>query len=287
MGVAYMGINLPCGGNKRGSQRSFLIFCLLPLLVAAFSMTTYWAWFVAYGRTTPKWSFLGLTPPHEVVPFIYLGVLMHLISWVTSLLRTHGFRPKEFIAVVVSGAIGGCLLWLGATKIFPQPLAVAELYGVFAVPLFLTLFFLAVLTFAGISSRWTNDEDREWWGRAAGWLLAVVIGWMVISGLVIFGPLLLSRTISLLSAGGVAGLITILAGGSGLLPPNADEGAKTGPMVLILSKAVTIAAFIFIAVLIILITRAMTWMMLQIGEQLHFPGIWTLSLTLSARKCNI
>jgi hypothetical protein len=250
-------------------------------------MTTYWAWFVAYGRTTPKWSFLGLTPPHEVVPFIYLGVLMHLISWVTSLLRTHGFRPKEFIAVVVSGAIGGCLLWLGATKIFAQPLAVAELYGVFAVPLFLTLFFLAVLTFAGISSRWTNDEDREWWGRAAGWLLAVVIGWMVISGLVIFGPLLLSRTISLLSAGGVAGLITILAGRSGLLPPNADEGAKTGPMVLILSKAVTIAAFIFIAVLIILITRAMTWMMLQIGEQLHFPGIWTLSLTLSARKCNI
>jgi hypothetical protein len=40
MGVAYMGINLPCGGNKRGSQRSFLIFCLLPLLVAAFSMNT-------------------------------------------------------------------------------------------------------------------------------------------------------------------------------------------------------------------------------------------------------
>ena len=85
MGVAYMGINLPCGGNKRGSQRSFLIFCLLPLLVAAFSMTTYWASFVAYGQTTPKWSFFGLTPPHEVVPFIHLGVLMHLLSWVTSL----------------------------------------------------------------------------------------------------------------------------------------------------------------------------------------------------------
>ena len=274
MGVAYMGINLPCGGNKRGSQRSFLIFCLLPLLVAAFSMTTYWAWFVAYGRTTPEWSFLGLTPPHQVVPFIYLGVLMHLISWVTSLLRAHGFRPKEFIAVVVSGAIGGCLLWLGAVKIFPQPLAVAELYGVFAVPLFLALFFLAVLTFAGISSRWTNDEDREWWGRAAGWLLAVVVGWMLISGLVIFGPLLLSRTISLLSAGGVAGLITILAGRSGLLPPNADKSAKAGPMALILSKAVTIAAFVFIAVLMILITRAMTWMMMQIGDQLHFS--WNL-----------
>ena len=270
MGVTYMGINLPCGGNKRGSQCSFLIFCLLPLLIAAFSMTTYWAWFVAHGRTTPKWSFLGLTPPHEVVPFIYLGVLMHLLSWVTSLLRAHGFRLKEFIAVIASGAIGGYLLWLGATKIFPQPLAVAELYGVFAVPLFLTLFFLAVLTFAGISSRWTNDEDREWWGRAAGWFLAVVIGWMLISGLVIFGPLLLSRTISLLSAGGIAGLITILAGRSSMLPANQEERDKAGPLALILSKAVTIAAFIFIVVLMILITRAMTWTMLQIGEQLHF-----------------
>jgi hypothetical protein len=188
----------------------------------------------------------------------------------SSLLRTHGFRLKEFIAVVASGAIGGYLLWLGATKIFPQPLAVAELYGVFAVPLFLTLFFLAVLTFAGISSRWTNDEDREWWGRAAGWLLAAVIGWMLISSLVIFGPLLLSRTISLLSAGGVAGLITILAGRSSLLPASTEERDTAGPVALILSKAVTIAAFIFICVLMILITRATTWIMMQIGDQLHF-----------------
>src|SRR6266576_1618641 len=97
---------------------------------------------------------------------------------------------------------------------------------------------------------------------------------MLITGLVIFGPLLLSRTISLLSAGGVAGLITIFAGRSGLLPATADKSAKAGPMVLILSKAVTIAAFIFIAVLMILITRAMTWIMVQIGDQLHFS--WNL-----------
>ena len=110
---------------------------------------------------------------------------------------------------------------------------------------------------------------------------------MLISGLVIFGPLLLSRTISILSAGGVAGLITILAGRSGLLPPNADKSAKAGPMVLILSKAVTIAAFIFSAVLMILITRAMTWMMLQIGDQLHFP--WNLDAVshVVGAKCNI
>jgi len=235
-------------------------------------MTTYWAWFVAYGRTTPEWSFLGLTHPHQAVLFIYLGVLMHLLSWVTSLLRAHGFRLREFIAVIASGALGGWLLWLGATKIFPQPLAVAELYGVFAVPLFLTLFFLAVVTFAGISSRWTNDEDREWWGRAAGWLLVVMIGWIVISGLVIFGPLLLSRAITMV--GGAAGLITILAGRSSWVPANANERAKAGPVALVMSKASAIAALIFVAVLVILLTRAMTWMMLQIGGLLEFD--WNL-----------
>jgi hypothetical protein len=272
--VAYMGINLPCGGNKRGSQRSFLIFCLTPLLLSALCMTTYWAWFEAHGRATPKWSFLGITPAHQVVPFIYLGMLMHFFSWVTSLLRAHGFRLKEFIAVIVSGAIGGWLLWLGATKIFPQPLAVAELYGIFGVPLFLAFFFLAILTFAGISSHWTNDEDREWWGRAAGWLLALVVGWMAISGLVIFGPLLLSRTSSTLSAGGAAGLITILAGQSKWVPANAKEADKAGPLALVFSKVAAIAAAIFVAVLMILITRATTWTMLQIGEHLKFS--WNL-----------
>jgi uncharacterized membrane protein len=272
IGVAYMGINLPCGGDKRGSQINFLIWCLVPLLVAAFSMTTFWAWWVAHARPTPEWSFFGLTPPHEAVAFIYLGILMHLLSWVSSLLRAHGFRFKEFIAVVVSGGIGGWLLWLAATKIFPQPLAVAELYGVFAVPLFLALFFLAVVTFAGISSRWTHDEDREWWGRAAGWLLVVMVGWIVVSGLVIFGSYFLNRALAML--GGAAGIFTILAGRSTWIPATAKERDKASSFALVMSKASAIAAIIFVALLVVLLTRAMTWSMMQIGTQLKFS--WNL-----------
>ena len=45
------------------------------------------------------------------------------------------------------------------------------------------------MAFAGISSRWTTDPDREWWGRAAGWFLAIALGWIADDGLIIFGPL--------------------------------------------------------------------------------------------------
>jgi hypothetical protein len=60
-----------------------------------------------------------------------------------------------------------------------------------------------------------------------------------------------------------------------LFPATADKNAKAGPLVWILSKAVTIAAFIFTTVLMIVITAAMTWMMMQIGDQLHFS--WNLN----------
>ena len=118
-GVGYMGINLPCGGNLRWSQNRFLYFCLLPLLLASVLMTTHWAWFTYYGRHLLAWPLFGFGPSHTWVPFLYLGITIHLFSWLGSLLPSHGFRFFEFLAVIITGAIGGGLLWLGATQLFP------------------------------------------------------------------------------------------------------------------------------------------------------------------------
>lgn len=273
--VIFMGLNLPCGGNKRHGQGRFLVFCLTPIFLSAIFVTTHWAWFTNYGQKPPAWKLFFIFPAHPSTVFIYFGILIHIVSWVGSLLRAHGFKLMELIAVVVSGAAGGWLLWLAAAKLFPQPLAVAEIYCCFALPLFMLLFFLAMLVFAGISSRWTKDEDREWWGRASGWILVVIVGWTAISALVMFGPLLLSWTFSTLMAGGVAGLITILVGHSKLIPANAQEKATAGPIALTLSKLGSIAAFVFGAVLLIVITQGMTWSMKQIGSALHFA--WNLN----------
>ena len=277
-GVAYMGINLPCGGNLRWSQNRFLYFCLLPLLLASVLMTTHWAWFTYYGRHLLAWPLFGFGPSHTWVPFLYLGIAIHLFSWLGSLLPSHGFRLFEFLAVIITGAIGGGLLWLGATQLFPQPIAKMELYTVFAVPLFMALFFLAIMAFAGVSSRWTNDQDREWWGRATGWFIAVAAGWMVISSLVILGPYLLSVSISAIwtvITGGVAGALTVLAGRNSSIPANTKQEGEAGPFAKILSKAASLAAVIFVAVLLIFITQTMTTVMAYVGNTRHWS--WNLN----------
>ncbi len=277
IGIAYMGWNLPCGRDARWSQKRFIIFCLLPLLLASILMTIFWAWFSYYGRQLIAWPFFGLTEPHTWVPFLYLGTAIHLGSYLTSLLPAHGFRFMEFIGVIVSGAVGGILLWLAATQLFPQPLWNAELYTCCGVPFFMALFFLAIMIFAGISSRWTNDQDREWWGRATGWLLAVALGWAAIGGLVVFGPFLLSKSFTAMVTfvtGGAAGALAVLAGRSSAIPANPKQGDKVGPLAKILSKAASVAAVIFIGVLLILVTKFSIAMMKFIGT--HEGFTWNL-----------
>lgn len=141
-----------------------------------------------------------------------------------------------------------------------------ELYICLSTPFFMALFFLGIMVFAGISSRWTDDQDREWWGRATGWLFAVAVGWLLISGLVIFGPLSLKWTWSFITTGGLAALVTVLGGRSPKVAASEKERATASPLGLILSKASTIAAVVFAAVLLILITEATTSVMKKVIE---------------------
>jgi hypothetical protein len=267
-GVAYMGFNLPSGAKARGTETNFLCLCLLPLFVAAVCITTFWAWFTNHGGKIPEVAFLPGMAPHSSSLFIWFGIAVHVVSWAVSLLRVHGFRPLELLAVIFSGAIGGLLLWVAAIKFFPQPLKFAELYTCFGIPLFLGLFLIALIAFAGLSSRWTGDPDREWWARANGWLLIVALGWMVVSGLVLFGPWLLGCAVSAIT-GGIAGIVTVLAGRSSAIPANEKQKGKVGPLAMIFSKASSFAAITFIAVMIILIIIATTWVVEKIVIKLE------------------
>jgi hypothetical protein len=275
VGVAYMAFNLPSSAKgRRGSEKSFLLYCLLPLFLGALLMTILWAWFTQHSHEFPKLPFLpGMAPP-AIWLFISFGVFVHLIGWALSLLRAPGFRPLELLAVIASGAAGGTLLWVAAFKFFRYPRVAAELYACFAVPLFLGLFILALVAFAGFSSRWTDDQDREWWARANGWLLILALGWMLISALVIFGPFLFHWAVSAVTTGVIAGVVTVLAGRNSDIPANEKQSGKGRAFAFVLSKASSLAAIIFIAVLAILITLTTTRAVEKIGSVLGV--VWEL-----------
>jgi hypothetical protein len=268
IGISYMGLNLPsCRESRPAGQAKFLLWCLLPLCLGAFSMTIFWAWFIHHGGEVPELPFLPGMEGHTSSVFLWTGIGVHVVSWIFTVVRAHGVRFLEFVVVVVAGAIGGALLWVAAFELFPQPTKYAELYSCFAMPLFLGLFLLSLVAFAGLSSRWTGDEDREWWARANGWLLIVALGWIVVSALVIFGGAALGWAISAVT-GLVSGFITALAGRSSKTAANEKQGRKTGIVGWIFSKASSFAALVFICVLGILITLALTWLVEQIVSKL-------------------
>ena len=133
---------------------------------------------------------------------------------------------------------------------------------VFAVPWVLTAQLAAEMTFIGlVSYEAESDSDREWMGRAAGWVMAAAIAWGVTAALSIalgayvqtVGPLLGKYFVSL---GGATGLATALIGKSGKTSAVADEGDQslTGT---IMNYALALVGPLFVGILIVLLSVAL------------------------------
>jgi len=61
----------------------------------------------------------------------------------------------------------------------PAPARHALKYVCLAPVLLLAVLLLVNFLFTGLASRVTKDEDREWWGRSAAWILITIFGWIV------------------------------------------------------------------------------------------------------------
>jgi hypothetical protein len=89
-----------------------------------------------------------------------------------------------FICAVLSGAAAGFAgyeisnLFLNLDLTSPGG---SSLYTCLAVPLVLLTFNVAAILAVGLTSRVTDDNDREWWARAAGWVLIVMMVWLIFS----------------------------------------------------------------------------------------------------------
>ena len=205
-----------------------------------------------------------------------LGILIFAAGWLAGNPR-HG-SCRDFIRWALSGLVYGGLLALGAhfyTLLQPyigSPWIWRILIPVIlGVPWVLTAQLFAEMIFVGLVSYEINsDADREWLGRAAGWVAATAIIWMLTTFITFAGGHLLIDAYSwagpyIASAGGVTGIVTAWLGKSSatLATPKAgDEGLKT----LLSNIALAIAGPIFAAVLVVGISVGLD--LLLLGDSL-------------------
>ena len=282
--VAYIAATIPSNTTARRGQGKFLVFCLLPLLLGLGSLTIYWA--AVSGRAAGP----GRVPLPVFVNFVWFGAVVHLLAWAgyTVWLRTSwgqgrpaksslGAQVGSFVAelfvVVVAGAVGGAIAWLLAAKLFSRVDYTLILYAALAPGFVVGTFLLAATALVGLLSRWTEDDDREWWSRCGAWFLIAGSAWTVFGALVLFGPVLFSDvwiSRGLTAVGGVSGLMAVVGGWFTKLGARDRASSQTSPRDRLMALVVPLAGVVFAAVLAIglstLISGLLGWLIRKSGD---------------------
>ncbi len=269
LAVRYVHAHWPSAAARpagTGDQSEFLRWCLFPLLGATVILTTAWAWIDT--SPTPLLPVEGLSVagitlhPSVWLGFTAFGALIHLTGW--ALAQRPGTRARlgQVPGIVVTGAAAGFFAYLAAVWPFrhlaDETAPGAEWYVCLAAPLFLVVVQAGGTLYVGVTSRWTEDEDREWSARFGAWLLIAAVAWSVVSLMVIFGPAVLfylgpKARLTMGSLGGIAGLVTLLGGFS----PETPGSHQTDKMASRAARlALPLTAPLFAASLIVLLSLA-------------------------------
>ena len=240
------------------TQAWFLRACLAPLILSVGCLTTAWAWFRNGGGSVDQ-----ITLRHAILG----GALLHTGSWLFSALALKRFKAMtrwllwETLAVAATGALGGFFLRAALIRL-PGDRIVAdysEWFTCLAVPGVLSIFLLTATIFIGLASRFTEEQDREWWGRTGSWMLIVMIMWIGLSSIVIFGPGLIQWMTPQIAAsvGGLSGLLTLILGFSSRTTAQQHEERSTATAVSDL--AVRAAAPLFMVCVLIALALGTSW----------------------------
>ena len=217
------------------------------------------------------------------------GLLVYVVGWVAGLRFSKG--GLDFLAWAASGLVYGALVGLGAylfSRLGPYPvdskkLEILLVSIIFGVPWILTAQLLAENIFVGlVSYEPESDTDREWLGRAAGWLAAGAIAWGVIAMLVFAGEyaVQVAEVISvkaLAAVGGVTGIVTALLGMSASTPATVKSDDRGSFKAIAYNIALAVAGPIFAAALIIGLSIALDQLLLHksLVQQLQMPTLST------------
>jgi hypothetical protein len=198
LGTWYIGFDLPSAGNARGDYARYVAFCLVPLIVSATLLNTFWVWLQHPIPSASSWNVVHLGRPGiKWWHFAAFGALMYAVGMAsgiaTAMWRFHRPAPWTGIvatgAAVVTGALGGAVAYvLVHLTISNESIAQSTrpFYVAVAFPLVVALFLFAGALLVGLTSYITEDKDREWWARSGGILLSVALAWLVFATVVLY-----------------------------------------------------------------------------------------------------
>lgn len=234
--TAYPGFDLPTFDNFRLGPRHFAWGWMLPLLAGFLLLGAWWA-----GRTNTDWTALAWMRSRDglfgIITFFATASAAGMAVCIIWVFR-HGRQQKiltgsreqiERVVVTVLGSllVVGCpaslLLWLLAGHVFPAPASDAIHFLTFGPPIMLVGFFTMNCLFVGLTSRVMEDDDREWWARAMGWVGGVSAAWLLLHALVFYVPVyvpVVSGKIqaAIAASGGIIGFISAKIAASSTTP---------------------------------------------------------------------
>lgn len=206
-------------GTLEPSNR-FGRYCFAPIVAAAIVLSIGGAW-IATLRETAWWYFAFAGAAAH-----FLGVGLGIPRRWCRGLPMRASNPGGVVVVLLVGAFGGALAAVALSQLGAAPSASEDagnqrlLYATFAVPAMTGAFWLAMVLYAGLLGRWTDEHDREWWARATAYWLRFSLIWILAFGLVVWLPLALLDYLRAVGptalqfgvGGGVLGVVTSLIG---------------------------------------------------------------------------
>jgi len=275
------------------TRKAFFFKIALPLLVGGSGLAC--AWFIYDGprgagneallapwlQNLPRWlmlTLLGVLAHVAALSVYYLNASSlerAIADWRVRQATSTTVLYRELFAVVASGALGGWCAWL-ATEILQevsqamQPAWTVDdsvhLYVVCAVPAVLASFLMAMTLYAALASRVLDDEDREWFARAGGWISACALGWAAITAVSLLGPGVVMAGVwphaplTMTSIGGLSGALTMWLGRSASTNATSDTPVARSPLQLVAEWALKLAAPLFALTLALLLATGLHWL---------------------------
>jgi hypothetical protein len=277
--LTYIGLNLPSSGQNKDKRRRLLWSPLiLPLIISAIALATFWA----RDRSGVEWW--------DVVRYAWALVIIPVIICFGYRLLKAEEKLETFLQILgavaliaIAQFIIGSIAWWGGTNIsfFISPRDQIILYSCLAVPTVLGLLLLSGTLISGLTSRYTEDDDQEWWARSGAWIYIVMLAWIVFFALVLYGPYLFVGLRYWWSepgklklwfapigtvAGIISGAISLYGGFSAKTPANEQEAEKAGAGGIASQALTSLLGPVFLAFIFILLSFTAGWLLTLSGS---------------------